>query len=135
MLGEYSECQPTLDSSSGRKVGNWEVSAHACSAHAVDFVLMPICATGAPFSLILLILAIEELITCALSMAAQVGPFKAFRFSGRVQAEHRCPEYVEISRLSEGFQNIAFPKRLKPRFQLALEVRAEARTLHAPYPS
>lgn len=42
--------------------------------HALDFVL--ICATGAPFSPILLILPIEESITYVFSMGAEAAPFQ-----------------------------------------------------------
>jgi hypothetical protein len=61
--------------SSGWILANRGVSAHACSPHALDFVL--ICAMGAPFSPILLILPIEESITYVFSMAAEVVPFQS----------------------------------------------------------
>jgi hypothetical protein len=55
-------------------VANWEVSAHAYSGPAPDFVL--ICATGAPFSSILLIFLIEDSITYLFSMAVEAVPFQ-----------------------------------------------------------
>jgi hypothetical protein len=62
------------DHGSGCIVGNWEVSAHACSRSVPDFAL--ISAAGASFSLTLFILPIEELITDASLMADEAVPFQ-----------------------------------------------------------